>query len=270
MLDINPLMPRHRKAFPARHRTQRQADEPDRRVPVDTAVAAAEKALESVSRPGGSPPDNTPTGRPGGRGHIVPGLLVTPWFAAGAGVVIAAGLFLSAPHAVLSFAPAPDYVTACPQQCAPAPAGPTAGSLTNAKPGVQIATPKPALRRAPPAPPRPSSVTASAKITFRLQWQQGGAFGALITVQADHDIAGWTMAFAIPGARISHVFGASWQPSASGNGGTAADPAGPAGQSGQGPQWQPSADSARFLIIANGPPARPADCLFDGVSCHFR
>jgi len=273
LLDINPLMPRHRKAFPARHRAQRQADEPDRRVPVNTAVSAAEQALESPSRPGGGPPGKTPlpaplpAGQPGSRWHILLGLLVTPWFAAGAGVVIAAALFLNAPHAVLSFAPAPDYVTACPQQCAPAVAGPTPGSLTNAEPGVQLPPPKPAVRRAPPAAARPGAMTG-VDITFRLQWQQGGAFGALMTVQADHDIAGWTLAFAIPGARISHVIGAGWQPSSSGNGGTATDPAGGQVHSYQGSQGQPSRDSARFLIIAQGSPTRPADCLFDGASCN--
>ncbi len=281
-------MPRHRKAFPRRHRAQRQADEPERRVPADTAIAAAQNALESACqpdawpsgrarpplaapqpRPGRPPAGARPGGGPGARGHLLPGLLVTPWFAAGAGVVIAAALFLNAPHAVLSFAPAPDYVTSCQPDCVSAAAVPTAGSLTNARPGVQIAPPRPAAPRARPSAGQASSVTG-VRITFQVQWQQGGAFGALVTVRADHDISGWTVAFAIPAARISHVLGASWQPSATGNGGTATDPAGGQGRSGQGGQSPSPEDSARFVIIANGSPARPVDCVFDGASCHFR
>jgi len=88
-----------------------------------------------------------------------------------------------------------------------------------------------------------------------------GTFLAVITVQSRAKLGDWSLEFAIPGAAISDVWGATWQPSASLDGGVASGQSWPWARSGPG--------MAKIVIFATGRPRPPAGCTFDGATCVF-
>jgi hypothetical protein len=217
------------------------------------------------------------------------GLLVTPWFAAGAGFVIAAALALNSPHTVLTYKPNTSTCSTCvPRQ-----------SLATARPGVVLKTPKPApavrsdRRPRPavpahpaPAPAHPAPVPAGPALGYRVVWTRHGAFGAIITIPRAEASHGWKLRFEIPGRRILGVWGAQWAPAGGGYGGEASSfgtqpqpgspgSSGPAPSPGPGQSGDPGqsghrgAEQLRFVVSAQGAPRTPAECVLNGVSCHF-
>lgn len=200
-------------------------------------------------------------------GRTVRSLLVTPWFAAGAGILIAATLVLESPtNAVLSYGPVtpgalcqnPDCVTSAPKH---AP-----DSLATLKPGVQLnAAGTKHAGTAASALPRGSARPAPAAVTvgFHVVRQGQGGFVAVITVPGSRKLGGWTLGFTIPGARISRVLGAKWQIDASGDGGVAD------GQPSSWPRYRAAAKTANIVIFGTGTPGQPAACTFDSRSCVF-
>lgn len=230
------------------------------------------------------------------------GLLVTPWFAAGAGFVIAAGLALNSPHTVLTYRPGTEP---CVGNCAPA--GQSKGSTAEVSPGVQIKTASPArpgsgahahhgpsAGRGPGAPHHGGGDPSGAGIGFRVLFHKYGHFSALITIPATQARHGWSLEFTIPDTQITKVWGAQWQPSAS-DGGLATmlghQPGSGTGSSGQGtpgtegtdgpgpgwPGWQQwqghhgwwPADGNGFLVVGQGRPGTPVGCLLNRAVCHF-
>jgi hypothetical protein len=146
------------------------------------------------------------------------GLLVTPWFAAGAGFVIAAALALNSPHAVLTYRPNTQNCRLCKQGT------PAEGSLTTVRPGVQLKSARPAQgEKAARSSGGGSAVGVD--VGFRVVWRRDGQFGAIITIPASQAAHGWSLRFDIPGTRITQVWGAQWQPAANGQGGVASVPA---------------------------------------------
>jgi hypothetical protein len=285
-------------ARPAAGRPEAGDPEPGQPEPAQAEVGQAEVGQPASARshrrarPAGSrrPPA-------GGDRHSRPrgmrGMLITPWFAAGAGFVIAAALALNSPHTVLTYKPNTSTCSTCV---------PSKQSLATAKPGVVLQTPKsgPAARsdrRARPAVRAPQAPVGSA-IGYRVVWQKNGSFAAVVTVPqaaADH---GWSLRFEIPGHRILGVWGAQWAPAPGGYGGevssfatrsrpgspgSAGSPGSP-GSPGRGaPSVPPGAgrggrpgqsghsgpDQLRFLVSAQGTPVTPAGCVLNGASCHF-
>jgi len=263
-----------------KHRAQRRDNRPGRRAPVSAAPSSADLAAEAAS--GTPPPDRPPAGRRGARprgsgGRSLRSLLVTPWFAAGVGVLVAATVALEAPkHAVLSYGPVDPGVLCKNLGCASAAPLRSPGSLASAKPGVQLPPPAqtrtPAVTRtrtqhaqaapAPAAQPAPTT-DRSPQITihFAVLKHGNGNFLGVITVRSSQDLGDWSLGFTIPGARISDVWGAQWQPSASLDGGIA---------NGQPWPWpRPGPGMAKIVIFATGTPRSPTSCLFDGESCAF-
>lgn len=203
------------------------------------------------------------------------GLLVSPWFAAGAGFVVAAGAFIYAPHAQIQFGNAIG-VTQCklagchpttPQGGAPPiAAGAGAGPL--------------------PASPAATTPTATAGLTFRYaeNWQTHRRFQMVLTVTGKRAVGNWRLAFVIPGATDVTVLGAAWQQSGT-DGGTASgttagnsqEPAGTPrtpdsdwpsheGDAGSG---NPQADAVYLIVDGEGTPGAPDGCVFDGAACQF-
>ena len=193
----------------------------------------------------------------------VRGLLVSPWFAAGAGFVIAAGAFLYAPHAELEFGNAVGVtqcrLAECNQTTEQGAQGLTAGS--GAAPLTDGTTP-----------------AASAGLTFRytVDWQGHGAFQMVLTVTAKHAIGDWRLALVIPGASRVSVVGATWTPSGT-DGGTATGTTTGTGASPHGimarPDWPGHAsdqpDSVSLIVRGFGAPAAPSNCAFNGAPCQF-
>jgi hypothetical protein len=201
-------------------------------------------------------------------------LLVTPWFAAGVGILIAATIALAAPkRAVLSYGPVDPGILCKHLSCAsPVPRhGP--GSLASARPGIQLQLPR-KIRRAPAGSPavspavtvRPSATPRSATaaeiaIHYMVLRHGHGTFVSVITVQSSRKLGAWSLGFVIPGARISDVWGGTWQPSASGSGGVV-----------RGRPWpgaRPGPGTAKLVIFATGRRRAPAGCTFDRKGCVF-
>lgn len=193
-------------------------------------------------------------------------LLLTPWFAAGAGIVIAAAVAVGSP-AALTYSPSGPAMR-CPESgCAgTAPAQPDVATAT---PGVALkvggghAHGAAATRSGPP-PPATTSGAAVYQIGYRLIRHRRHRFVALITMPGDLPSGPWSLAFAFSSARVNHVLGARWQPSGSGEGGMAVGPARWAG----GPLGWPA--SGQVVIMASGAPTAPSSCMLDGLSCSFR
>ncbi len=215
-------------------------------------------------------------------------LLVTPWFAAGTGFVIAAGLWIYSPHTVLKFPDAAPGMSLCTSAgCAADPPGHGAGSLTATAPGTHISSPAGRIRH-PAKPAETSHHAANGGLTFKFTvlWQRHGSFGAAITVFGHQPPKAWRLSFDLPGVRIGYVMGVSWRTSASGDGGVASPlilpsgggpgggPSGGPGPGGFGPAGQQHRHGAvmpviSFVITGSGSTGAPADCVFDGAACTF-
>jgi hypothetical protein len=228
----------------------------------------------------------------------VRGLAVAPWFAAGAGLVLAAGLWMYSPHAELKFpADAIGMVPCQPKGCATSSGG--SGSLAVTKPGVPISKPKHHASR--PTASTDVDKTGVSGLTFGyvVVWQRRGMFDVMVTVTGRNAPASWRLAFAMPGDRIRAVLGASWQPSGTDGGTASAMKAGQGtGEPGSpsGPTWPGSGGgnggggngggggrgdarsgqydtgskgSVSFAIIGTGTPVTPTGCVYNGASCSF-
>jgi hypothetical protein len=187
---------------------------------------------------------------------------VTPWFAAGAGFVIAAALWIHSPHAELRFPPIAGGVMQCKiDGCGPADSN-GSGSLAASTPGQRLVHSHHADGKAAgPDSARHPDRAAGLKFQFTLLWQRHGSFGALISVLGKPSLGSWRLAFTMPGATIKYVKGADWQPLPSGDGGTA---------------WATRqhgsfrhAPGATFTVIGSGTATTPASCRFDGSKCRF-
>ncbi len=217
-------------------------------------------------------------------------LMVTPQFAAGAGIVIAAMLAVDVPHAALTYGPNPPVRECAEQACAtPKPAP---GGLATSKPSIKLkqahrktAPPKTAPPKAVPAktvpaktvppktvPPR-AAVTGPTPapgiphshrrvvIEYRPIRAQASGFIALITIKGPGKPGSWTLTFTFAGAQVQHVWGAQWQPDSNSDGGVAT------GQPGAWPGQNPG--TSKIVIIATGRSSTPSSCSFDGASCRF-
>ena len=207
-------------------------------------------------------------------------MLVTPWLAAGAGIVVASGLALNVPRTVLTYTP--KYPACQPPACGSTPAGHEHGGLAATDPGIKMEHARP-VRAHRPAAGTPLTPAARAARThanavhprgpvrrrMRSQvevayqaiqrWPTG--FSGLITVTGQANLDHWRLAFRYPGAHIESVTGAKWLARGDGNGGVATAIPWP---------WGPPAGQlVRIMIIADGTPGQPTACRFDGARCSF-
>jgi hypothetical protein len=217
--------------------------------------------------------------RPGGV-RISPALrrlVVTPTFAAGLGVVVAAFLAANMSRTVLHFsAPIPG------NQCS---AGgchvrePHSGALASARPGVHITprvpagtSPAPGIRSGGTAAatggggiPQPTPGSQPPSIRYQQVGQWPGGFADQITISglSGTGARAWSLAFGYPGARIAGVQGARWEPGSTGAG---------VAKGVSWPGWgqdQTSPAPVRLIVIVNGRPAPPSGCDIDGEPCTF-
>ena len=206
-------------------------------------------------------------------------LVVTPTFAAGLGVVVAAFLAANMSRTVLHFsAPIPG------NQCTSGDCRaqePHAGTLASARPGVHI-TPSVPSASGPATvlqpggtasaggsgAPQPSVGSQPVSITYQQVEHWPGGFADQITISGLGGLNGtrvhrWSLAFGYPGSRIAGVQGARWEPGSPGAG-VARGVAWPGW--GQVPD---SADPVRLMVIVNGQPGAPSGCTLDGAPCRF-
>jgi hypothetical protein len=206
--------------------------------------------------------------RPGLLAGAVRGLLVTPWFAAATGFVVAVGLWISAPHAELKF-PSAVGIVPCQTAGCGTEAGQGAGRLAITG-GQQI---HPARNRGGQAAQTDAGHrTAATGLTFGylVLFSAQGKFEVQITVTGKHAPSSWHLAFAMPDDQISYVVGAAWQPDGR-DAGTASPQDDPPGQWGGGdPAGQDGQRGISFTVFGQGaPPAMPTGCTFNKATCRF-
>jgi hypothetical protein len=219
-----------------------------------------------------SPASSRPVGT---QQSVVRGLLVTPWFAAATGFVIAVSLWIYSPHP-LAPETAP-YLSPCTSDdCATPVVQQSAGSLT-IKSGQRIAPQKSAKPAKTDTPGQTRTAASGLSFGYFVHQLPDGQFALMISVTGKRSVKDWQLAFVLAGARIENVNGAHWQAAGS-DGGTASpltggpsqQQGGPAGGGyygyGQGAHDQPG---VLFMVVASGEPVGPTHCSFNGATCTF-
>jgi hypothetical protein len=194
-------------------------------------------------------------------------VLVTPTFAAGLGVVIAAVLAYPTTRTVISYGGAPPAGGQPCQVKGCANSTPGDRSLATASPGRQLMTPSPSPRDpAFPASPAPSPGEAAASgrqpvmqyQTIR-QWPSGFIGEITITSPGGRAPASWQLRLTYSSAHIIGVWGGRWTPS--GEHAVLVTPDNTDGSMAGG------ADSVRVVLAVSGPSGPPSACAFNGQAC---
>lgn len=199
------------------------------------------------------------------------GMLMTPWLAAGVGVVVAAVLALNVPRAVLTYSQTNPGARCQAPSCNLVPPVQQHGGLAAKDPGVELRRHK---RHAGPARPlaargpaargharnrKPHQPVAPVDVQYQILRRWPAGFTGLITIMSRATLSGWRLAFRYPDVHIDSVAGAKWN--ARGDGGVASAVPWPWGG--------PPGNIVRILIVANGMPGQPTSCRFDGARCSF-
>jgi hypothetical protein len=226
-------------------------------------LPAFQRRLLQVASPAGPVADDG-SGRVAG---AMRRLIVTPWFAAATGFVVAAGLWIYSPHAEFKLPAIAGGGVPCHGAGCTAGPGHTVPNSTSLMP---ITAGKSAGKIARSAPSR-------LKFGYKVLWQSQGRFGLLISVSGRRIPQTWRLAFALRGDTIVAVYGARWRAAGS-DGGTVTWPLAASSRPGAGPQdvtnqrdgviSQGPGDS--FIVVATGPRLVPAGCAFNnGLTCSF-
>jgi hypothetical protein len=249
--------------------------------------------LEAGQLQAGQPQAKQPRDR-----HVGPAfrrLMVTPTFAAGLGVVVAAGLAVSMTSRTVLHFSGPEGKPCVIRGCVTgANRSPGAGTPASASPGKRLVPST--LGPENSARPSPSftgghggedsrhhsgsKVVVDYETTQRFSW----GFDGKITISglSDSALSTWRLGFNYPGTRIVEVQGAQWQPTGDDSGVAQAETFGGTGQngsdsgdgrsSGSGPDsyGHDSQNTVVITIEASGTPSTPSDCRFDDTPCSFR
>lgn len=167
-------------------------------------------------------------------------LLASPWFAAGAGFVIATTAFIVAPRAELKLPNNAIIVTHCKQS------------------GCQ--TPVPQGLNPQPLGGSSEQVSIPPTIGYRVLWHQQGAFLMEINLASKQAVGHWQLAFTISSAAISSVTGAESQRTGAGRVTVTGSSSGEDGR-GQG--------DIRIFVIGRGSASEPTQCVLNGSPCRF-
>jgi len=192
--------------------------------------------------------------------------VVTPTFAAGLGVVIAAGLAYPTTRTVISYGGAPP-VGGNPCQVDGCLTGvPGDGSLATASPGAPLAPPSAAAKdpdpSAAPGPGGGGAVASGAQPVMRYQtlrqWQSG--FIGQVTIDPGGSAPpDWQLRLAYESAHIIGVWGGQWSPH--GDHEVLVTPNSGSGHTSGG------GDNVQVVVAVSGPPGPPSACAFDGRAC---
>jgi hypothetical protein len=202
--------------------------------------------------------------RPTPLGTAVRRVVVTPTFAAGLGVVIAAGMAYPMTKTVISYGGTPP---AGGGSCLTAGCvGDGSGELATARPGQRIETPPPAAKSPDPsAAPAPSGGGTAATAPPVMQYQtlrqwQSGFFGQVtITDTGGPAQANWQLHLGYDSAHIIGVWGGKW--TASGDHAVTVTP-----DSGDGTSHDGST-SVQIVLAVSGRAGPPSSCVFNGRTC---
>jgi hypothetical protein len=202
--------------------------------------------------------------RPTPLGTAVRRVVVTPTFAAGLGVVIAAGMAYPMTKTVISYGGAPP---AGGEPCVTAGCAGDGGQLATARPGQRLETPPPAARTpdqaASPAPGGGGTVAAGPPPVMQYQtlrqWDTGFFGQVTITGTGGSAQANWQLRLSYDSAHIIGVWGGKW--SASGDHTVVVTP-----DSGDGTSHDGSS-SVQVVLAVSGRAGPPSGCDFNGRAC---
>jgi hypothetical protein len=202
--------------------------------------------------------------RPTPLGTAVRRVVVTPTFAAGLGVVIAAGMAYPMTKTVISYGGTPP---AGGTPCLTAGCvGGGSGELATASPGQQLESPA-ARAPDPSASPTPSgggTVAAGPPVmqyqTLR-QWESGFFGQVTITDTGGPAQANWQLRLSYDSAHIIGVWGGKW--SADGDHSVVVTP-----DSGDGASHDGSS-SVQVVLAVSGQAGPPSRCAFNGRTCQM-
>jgi Cellulose binding domain len=201
--------------------------------------------------------------RPTPLGTAVRRVVVTPTFAAGLGVVIAAGMAYPMTKTVISYGGAPPAGGA---PCLTAGCVAGSGELATASPGQRLESPPPAAKSpdpsAAPAPSGGGTVAAGAPPVMQYQtlrqWQSGFFGQVTITDPGGSAQANWQLSLSYDSAHIIGVWGGKW--SASDDHTVVVTP-----DSGDGTSHNGS--SVQVVVAVSGQAGPPSGCAFNGRAC---
>ena len=180
---------------------------------------------------------------------MIRGVLLTPWFAVSAGIVIATSLTLATPHPALTFPPS--KTGRCSVAGCSSPSAPPAAPSPAIKHQVRL-----------PGPGSDAKVRlAGVKVEYELMSGPHHSFIAVIVIESRRRLGDWELRFALPGGSIDHVMWAKWQHEGTDGVVVTGSPL----------PWRGSDDNkARIVIFGAGRPKRPTSCELDGETCTFR
>src|SRR6266851_4927404 len=219
-------------------------------------------------------------------------LMVTPTFAAGLGVVVAAGLAVSMTSRTVLHFSGPEGKPCVVRGCTTGVnRSPGAGTPASASPGKRLVpatlSPENSARPTPSFTGRQggedsghhsgSHVVIDYETTQRFTW----GFDGKITISglSDSALSTWQLGFSYPGTRIVEVQGAQWQSTGDDSGVAQAETSGSTGHNGSDSGYGGSGGSGQdssgqntvvIAIEASGTPGAPSDCRFDNTTCSFR
>jgi Cellulose binding domain len=199
--------------------------------------------------------------RPTPLGTAVRRVVVTPTFAAGLGVVIAAGMAYPMTKTVISYGGAPP---AGGGSCLTAGCvGDGSGELATASPGQRLESPPPASPDPSPVPSGGGAVAAGSPVmqyqTLR-QWDSGFFGQVTITDTGGSEQAKWQLRLSYDSAHIIGVWGGKW--TASGDHAVVVTP-----DSGDGTSH--NGGSSVQVVLAVSGRAGPPSCAFNGRTCQM-
>jgi hypothetical protein len=194
-------------------------------------------------------------------------LLVSPWFAAGAGVVIATGAIIYVPHTNLDFGNAINVIHCKQAECRQ--------SVPEQAPGMAAGIGGEQITVSPSAPTVPVGMTFSYQVLYQSEYD----FSIQITVRARQDPGPWKLSFVIPGARHVYVYGAPAQ--LFGLDGVTVSSVGARTQSASfaqisGLEFGGAGESSQygyilqFQVRGMGTPGTPSQCSYNGALCTFK
>jgi hypothetical protein len=183
-------------------------------------------------------------------------MLMTPWLAAGAGVVVAAALALHVPHAELTYTPN------APGACSLAECGTIAGgTVAPAQPAGRGHAAELRQRKKDRTTRRHRAAgrPPAGRLRVRYETLRAGpsGFTGMITLSGRAVQGSWQLTFRYPGARVVSIDGGAW---------TVSDGV----VTVTGPGNGAAGRTAAITLQASGPPSGPIQCTFDGVACTIR
>jgi Cellulose binding domain len=197
--------------------------------------------------------------RPTPLGTAVRRVVVTPTFAAGLGVVIAAGMAYPMTKTVISYGGTPP--TGGGSCLAAGCVGDGSGELARAGPGQRLKPPQPASLDPSPVPSGGGAAAAGSPVmqyqTLR-QWQSG-FFGQVTIIDSGGSAqANWQLHLSYDSAYIIGVWGGKW--TASGDHAVVVTP-----DSGNGTSHNGS--GIQVVLAVSGHAGPPSGCTFNGRTC---